>query len=184
MSYFNILLISFGLALDSFAVSICKGLTNGVFKIKNAFIVAIWFSIFQSVMPVIGYLLGNGFYKYLAKFDHFIIFILLFIVASNMLKDIFSNVDINYRLDFKEMLFLAVATSLDALATGVTFSLLKSRIIICSLIIGIICFIISFIGFYIGSRFGIKFKKYALLLGSLILYFLAFKILFEHLRLI
>ena len=183
MDFFEIILIGFGLAMDAFAVSICKGLSMKKIKWKNAIIIAIYFGLFQAIMPVIGFFLGSTFSKFIQKMDHWIAFVLLSAIGVNMIKE--SNDDEgenrNDRADFKTMIVLAIATSIDALAVGITFAFFEVNLWLASLIIGVITFCLSFIGVVIGNKFGDKFQNRAELAGGFILIVIGLKILVEHL---
>ena len=183
MGIIELLLTSFGLGMDAFAVSICKGLSIKKLNIKQCLIVGLYFSIFQGIMPLIGYFLGISFTNIVTSVDHFIIFILLGFIGFNMLKEGLSkDVDvINDSISFKEMIPLSIATSIDALAVGITCAFLDINIIYTVIIISIVTFIMCFIGVYIGNIFGSKYEKKAQIIGGLILIGLSIKILFEHL---
>lgn len=184
MGIFEITLIGLGLAMDAFAVSICKGLSMKKMNWKNAMIIAIYFGIFQAIMPIIGYFLGTTFSELVKSIDHWIAFILLTIIGGNMIKDSKDdeNEKRNDKIDFNTMIVLAIATSIDALAVGVTFAFFKTNIILAVSLIGIITFILSVIGVKIGNRFGDKFQNKAELLGGIILIIIGLKILLEHLK--
>lgn len=182
----EIFLIGVGLAMDAFAVSICKGLTMQKVKKKDVLIIGLFFGGFQALMPLIGWLLGKGFESYITSFDHWIAFILLAIIGGKMLIDGLKGDDNScgcdaFRLDFKELLMLAIATSIDALAIGVTFAFLNYPIVECIAMIGIVTFIISCIGVYIGHIFGSKYEHKAEIAGGIILIIIGLKILLEHL---
>ncbi len=183
MSITEIFFIGIGLAMDAFAVSICKGLSMKKINLKKIFIVGIYFGLFQAIMPLIGYLLGSFFEELVTKVDHWIAFILLLVIGINMIKEIFSKDEEEYNdsLDIKTMIVLAIATSIDALAVGITFAFLQTNILLCISIIGIVTFIISALGVKIGNKFGDKFEKKAQLAGGIILILIGFKILIEHL---
>lgn len=186
MGIFEIVLIGLGLAMDAFAVSICKGLSMKKMNWKNAIIIALYFGIFQALMPIIGYFLGTTFSSLVENVDHWIAFILLAIIGGNMIKDSFDNEceKRNEKVDFKTMIILAIATSIDALAVGVTFAFFKTNVVLAVSIIGIITFILSLIGVKIGNRFGDKFQNKAELTGGIILIIIGIKILLEHLGII
>lgn len=186
MGFTEILLISVGLSADAFAVAICKGLSMKKYDWKKGFIIALYFGLFQAGMPVIGYLLGSTFESFITKIDHWIAFILLCTIGANMIREIFSNDENNSNdlVDFKTMFPLAVATSIDALAVGITFSFLKVNIIAAFTTIGLTTFIISFLGSKIGNKFGDKYEKKAKFVGGLILILIGIKILLEHLSII
>ena len=183
MSTLEVLIISIGLAMDAFAVSVCKGLSMKKFLIKNAIIIALYFGIFQAGMPVIGYFLGTAFSGFVEKIDHWIAFILLAIIGLNMIKE--SRDDEvekrNDKIDFKTMIILAIATSIDALTVGVTFAFFNVNLIFSIICIGIITFVLSIIGVLLGVKFGDKFQNKAELLGGIILILMGLKILLEHL---
>ncbi len=183
MNLYEIILISIGLAMDAFAVSICKGLSMKKINWKSTIIIAIYFGLFQAIMPVFGYLLGSSFSVIVQKLDHWIAFILLAIIGGNMIKE--SKDDEtekrNDKVDFKTMIILAIATSIDALAVGVTFAFFKVNLLFSISVIGIITFVLSFIGVIIGNKFGDKFQNRAELAGGIVLITIGLKILLEHL---
>ena len=183
MEIFGIFLIGVGLAMDAFAVSLCKGLSNKIFSFKKCIIVGLYFGIFQGIMPLIGYVLGISFEELIVSIDHWIAFVLLFLIGFNMMKESFSccNEDLNDNVDFYEMIPLAVATSIDALTVGITFAFLQVNIILAIVIISCVTFLICNFGFLIGNKFGNKYEKRAKLVGGLILIFMCIKILIEHL---
>ena len=186
MSLFEIVLVGIGLAMDAFAVSICKGLSMKKMNWKSAIIIALYFGIFQAIMPIIGYFLGTTFSSFVENIDHWIAFILLAFIGGNMIKE--STDDEvekrNDKVDVKTMLLLAVATSIDALAVGITFAFLKTNIGLAVIIIGSITFLLSIIGVKIGNKFGDKFQNKAELTGGIILIIIGLKILLEHLGII
>lgn len=169
--------------MDAFAVAVCKGLSMSKMKWKNACIVGIYFGGFQALMPLIGYLLGISFQEQIVNIDHWIAFILLGAIGINMIKEAISkdSEKQNDSIKFKDMLILAVATSIDALAVGITFAFLKVNIWLAISLIGVITFIISVAGVKIGNIFGDKYEKKAEFAGGLILILLGVKILLEHL---
>ena len=183
MGIIEILLTGLGLAMDAFAVALCKGLSMKKFDKKKGIIIGLYFGIFQGMMPLIGYLLGTTFQSLITSIDHWIAFVLLGFIGGNMLKEAFSKDEetCNDKVDFKTMLPLAIATSIDALAVGITFAFLKVNIVIAVLSIGIITFIMSFIGSKVGNKFGTKYEKKAQLFGGIILILIGLKILLEHL---
>lgn len=183
MELLEILLIAIGLAMDAFAVSICKGLSMKKMNWKKALIIGGYFGIFQALMPVIGYFLGSTFESLVTKIDHWIAFGLLVLIGANMLKEAFANDEGNYNDDvnFNTMIVLAIATSIDALAVGITFAFLQANIWLSAIIIGIVTFVISTVGVKIGNKFGDKYERKAETVGGLILIFMGIKILFEHL---
>jgi putative Mn2+ efflux pump MntP len=180
-SLFSLFLIAVGLSMDAFAVSICKGLAMKKITLKKACIVGLWFGLFQAIMPTIGYLLGSQFEKYITAIDHWIAFVLLVFIGASMLKEAFSKDEekADDSLDFKTMFMLAVATSIDALAVGVTFAFLNVQIIPAVSFIGIITFTLSVAGVKIGNVFGTKYKSKAEAVGGIILIGMGIKILLE-----
>src|SRR5574344_1680593 len=183
MTIWEIALIGIGLAMDAFAVSICKGLAMKKMNIKNAIIIALYFGIFQAVMPLLGYLLGLRFADAIKNVDHWIAFILLLAIGLNMIKEAIKPSDekMDDSIDMKTMLILAIATSIDALAVGITFAFLQVNIWISITIIGIITFVISLVGVKLGNIFEGKLKNKAEILGGVILILIGLKILLEHL---
>lgn len=187
MSLLSLFLLAIGLSMDAFAVSICKGLATTKITVKKSIIVGLWFGGFQALMPAIGYLVGTSFRDCITSFDHWIAFILLFLIGGNMIKESFSKKDedeeeYNCSLRFKEMLLLAIATSIDALAVGVTFAFLPNVPILPAVaFIGVITFLFSSVGMKIGNIFGTKYKSKAELAGGIILVLIGSKILIEHL---
>ena len=186
MGIFEIFLLGLGLAMDAFAVSICKGLSMKKMNWKNAIIIALYFGIFQALMPLIGYFLGMTFESIVTTFDHWIAFALLTLIGGGMIKESFDNEDEkkNNKVDFKTMVVLALATSIDALAVGITFAFFDVNIILAVSIIGVIAFVLSILGVKIGNRFGDKFQSKAELMGGIILVLLGLKILLEHLEIV
>lgn len=172
--------------MDAFAVSICKGLALKTIKVRQAVIVGLWFGGFQAAMPFLGYLLGAQFKNSLAAIDHWIAFVLLVFIGANMIKEAFGGEEgeADASLGFKTMLLLAVATSIDALAAGVTFAFLEVNIVAAVSFIGMITFLLSMAGVWVGSIFGTKYQSKAELAGGLVLILLGIKILLEHLGLI
>lgn len=182
MGVLELILIAVGLAMDAFAVSVCKGLSMSKMEWKKAVIIGLYFGGFQALMPLIGYVLGVGFEDKIKSLDHWIAFILLVFIGINMIKEAFeTKEESNDKIDFKTMIILSIATSIDALAVGVTFAFLNVNIMLAISLIGIITFIISMIGVKIGNVFGDKYETKAELAGGFILIFLGVKILLEHL---
>lgn len=185
MGLLEILLISVGLAMDAFAVSICKGLSMKKMNWKKAIIIGLWFGAFQGLMPAIGYFLGSTFEKFITSVDHWIAFVLLLFIGGNMIKEAFSKESegSNDDTSFKSMLILAIATSIDALAVGIAYVCAygSKNAAITFLSIGIITFLISVVGVKIGNKFGDKYENKAEFAGGLILILLGTKILLEHL---
>lgn len=180
MNNIEIFLISLGLAMDAFSVSICKGLTMKYKFKRNAFLMSLSFSIFQMLMPLIGYFLGNTLSNKLINFNHIIAFILLTIIGINMIKESYKNEDFNIGLTIKELIFLSIATSIDAMAIGITFAFFNINLVKALLIIGIICFILCLIGVYLGKLIGKKFNYLASIIGGVVLILIGLKILLEH----
>lgn len=178
MSLIEIIIISISLAMDAFAAALCKGLTMKK-NYKNAIIIGLYFGLFQALMPLIGYVFGTFLYG-IDKIDHFIALLLLSVIGITMILESKENKELDDKLDFKTMFILSVATSIDALLVGITFSFLEANIIYCISIIGIITFIISSIGVLIGSKFGIKYGSKAELLGGIILILTGIRIFIEH----
>lgn len=187
MGYLELLLIGVGLAMDAFAVSICKGLNMRKVNKKHCFIIALFFGGFQALMPLIGWIVGRQFERYITMIDHWIAFTLLVIIGGKMVVEVLKGeeeeevcpVEIE-RLDYKELFLLAVATSIDALAVGITFAFLQVSIIPAITIIGVVTFIISAAGVFIGNIFGSKYKSKAELAGGIILILIGTKILLDH----
>ena len=186
MSLIELFILAVGLSMDAFAVSVCKGLSMKKMDWRKAIIISLYFGIFQAVMPVIGYFLGTTFSGFVESVDHWIAFILLAIIGGNMIKDSTDdeNEKRNDNIDIKTMLLLAIATSIDALAVGITFAFFETNIGLAISIIGLITFILSIIGVKIGNRFGDKFQNKAELTGGIILIIIGLKILLEHLGII
>lgn len=193
MGLLELIILSVGLAMDAFAVSVCKGLAMKSIDMRKASVCGVWFGTFQAAMPVIGYFAGVSFASYIEEFDHWIAFILLLAIGGNMIREALSaGVDeADDSLGFKTMFMMAIATSIDALAVGITFVCVPVNIIsgisvhintlIAALIIGIITFVISSAGVWAGSIFGLKYKSKAETAGGLVLIILGIKILVEHL---
>lgn len=181
MNLFDIIMTSFALALDAFAVSICKGIVIKKNKYKKSIIIGLYFGIFQLVMTLIGYSFGSMFYNLIINFDHWIAFIFLLVIGINMIKESFCNDEINDNIDIREMLLLSIATSIDALVIGITLSLFKINILFVILIIGIITFTLSGLGVLFGNKINKRLSIKAEIIGGIILIILGFKILIEHL---
>lgn len=192
MDIIEILFLAVGLSMDAFAVSVCKGLALSEISFKKAAICGVWFGGFQALMPMIGYLLGAGFTGYITGITPWIAFVLLSLIGGNMIKEAISGNEekANDNLGIKVMFTMAVATSIDALAVGVTFACVPVSIFsgaggllntfVGVIIIGITTFILSCIGVKIGNVFGLKYKSKAELFGGIILICLGLKILLEH----
>ncbi len=186
MSLLSLFILAIGLSMDACSVAICKGLATPKITFKKAAIVGLWFGGFQALMPAIGYVAGYRFQDLITSWDHWIAFILLAIIGGKMVKDAFSKEDEEEcscdSLAPKQMFPMAVATSIDALAVGVTFAFLPDVPIIPAVaFIGVITFLLSALGMKIGNVFGVKFKSKAQLAGGIILIVLGTKILIEHL---
>lgn len=187
MSILEILLLGIGLSMDAFAVSICKGLSTKKLQIKHYLIIGAWFGGFQALMPTIGYFLGSTFEQYITAFDHWVAFVLLAAIGANMIKESFSKEksETNSSFAFKTMLLMALATSIDALAVGITFALLPDvNVPLAVCLIGVTTFVCSAAGLKIGNLFGLRYKAKAELAGGIILILIGLKILLEHLGVI
>lgn len=184
MSLFSLFLLAVGLSMDAFAVAVCKGLATPKITLKKACVVGLWFGAFQALMPTLGYLVGYRFQEKITAIDHWIAFVLLVFIGANMIRESFSKEEegANASLAFKEMLLLAIATSIDALAVGVTFAFLPDIPILPAVsFIGVITFLLSALGMKVGNVFGTKYKARAELVGGIILILIGSKILIEHL---
>lgn len=180
MSLIELFILAVGLSMDAFAVSICKGLSLRKIKAKHMCIAGLWFGGFQALMPLIGYFLGSFFSEMIEQYDHWVAFILLAIIGGNMIKESFGkDENVDSAMDFKSMLLLAIATSIDALAVGVTFAFLQVQIVPAVSFIGVVTFIFSAVGIKIGSLFGTKYRSKAELFGGIVLVLIGFKILLE-----
>lgn len=181
MQTLELLVIAIGLSMDAFAVAICKGLSLRTARWSHACIVGCYFGGFQALMPVLGYVLGRQFSEYIQAYDHWVAFGLLGFVGIRMIVESRQACPVvTDSLDMRSMLVLSVATSIDALAVGITFSFLQVQILPAAASIGIVTFTLSFIGMRIGSAFGTRFKAGAELAGGIILIAMGAKILFEH----
>ncbi len=181
MGLWELFVVAVGLSADAFAVSICKGLSLERIQKKYCIIIGLYFGGFQALMPVIGYLLGVGFQSLIANIDHWIAFVLLSIIGFNMIKESrCKNEKMEESFSLRVMLPLAVATSIDALAVGVTFAFLKVSIVPAVSFIGVITFLLSGVGLLIGNKFGCRYKSKAELAGGIILIVMGLKILLEH----
>ena len=192
MSIIEIILLSFGLAMDAFAVSICKGLTLKKMDWKKSLIAGGYFGAFQAIMPLIGYFLiilfkqNEAISNFITKYDHWIAFVLLIIIGINMISESFAKEEVDGNFGFKTMFVLAIATSIDALSVGITFATMELaiNIYLTVLIIGGITFILSALGVFIGNVFGLKFKQPAEIVGGLVLILIGLKILLNGLGII
>lgn len=183
MGMMELFLIAVGLSMDAFAVSICKGLSVRKATVKQSLTVGAYFGGFQTLMPTLGFLLGVQFESFIVSIDHWIAFVLLAFIGGNMIRESFQKdeEEMNASFDFKTMLPLAIATSIDALAMGVTFAFLQVDIVPAVLFIGVITFVLSAIGLKVGNVFGAKYKSRAELFGGVVLVLMGVKILLEHL---
>lgn len=180
MNILELFILAVGLSMDAFAVSICKGLSLGKIQKKHMAIAGAWFGGFQALMPLIGYFAGRFFAEKLTQYDHWVAFILLLFIGGSMIKEsLCEEEESNDAMDIKTMFLLAVATSIDALAVGVTFAFLKVAIIPAVVFIGVVTFVCSAVGIKIGSIFGTKYKSKAELCGGIILILIGLKILLE-----
>ena len=185
MSFSELLLIAVGLSMDAFAVSVCKGLSVQKLKPRHALLVGLYFGGFQALMPVLGWLLGYRFETLITRYDHWVAFVLLALIGGNMIRESFSQEEeLNDDFGVKTMLLLAVATSIDALAVGITFAFLSVKILPAAGTIGLTTFLLSILGIYIGHVFGARWKSRAERVGGVILILIGLKILLEHLGLI
>lgn len=186
MDLVSIVVIAIGLSMDAFAAAIGKGLDMKKIDYKWALFVALFFGGFQALMPILGWLLGSQFHKYIYGFDHWIAFFLLLFIGGKMIFESFKDECevAEAKRSYKELLILAIATSVDALAVGLTFALLKIDVLFSSFIIGVITFGLSFLGVVLGNKFGCKYKDKAELCGGIILVLIGLKILLEHLNIL
>lgn len=185
MTILELFIIAVGLSMDAFAVSVCKGLAMNDSSLKKAIKVGMWFGGFQAFMPLVGFFLGLRFEESISAYDHWIAFALLALIGINMVREAIKkgdNCDVDSgSLELKVMLPMAVATSIDALAVGITFAILKVNILPAVSFIGIITFTLSVLGVKAGCIFGTKYKSKAELAGGIILILLGLKILLDHL---
>lgn len=185
MTFFELFLIGIGLSMDAFAVSICKGLSMQKIDKKYTLCIGLFFGGFQALMPLTGYLLGSKFSGYIERFDHWIAFVLLALIGFNMIKESREEEEEEEKpyagVNFKELLILAVATSIDALAVGVSFAFLGVHIAPAVTLIGCTTFVLTLVGVWVGNLFGSRYKSRAELTGGIILILIGVKILLEHL---
>ncbi len=187
MGILELFLIGVGLSMDAFAVSICRGLAMQRLNWKNAVVIGLYFGGFQALMPFTGWLLGSTFARYIQSVDHWVALILLVFIGVNMIREAMGDEEeeeesyLEEKLDHKQMFLMAVATSIDALAVGVTFAFLNVSIVPAISIIGCTTFALSIIGVVVGNFFGMRYKKRAEIIGGVILILLGVKILLEHL---
>ena len=181
----ELFLIGISLSMDAFAVSVCKGLSMKTIHRKGTFVTALFFGGFQALMPLIGWMLGKQFEKYIVAVDHWIAFLLLAFIGVNMIREALSEEDqscpASYALDYRELLMLAIATSIDALAVGITFAFLQVEILPAITLIGCTTFVLSLVGVLVGHKFGSKYQQRAAIAGGVILILIGLKILLEHL---
>lgn len=188
MSFIELFIIAVSLAMDAFAVSISNGLMLPKIRIRHAVTFGAFFGVFQFIMPLIGYFLASSFSAYITAFDHWIAFILLALIGGNMIKESFSDEEEDTEvvqaniMSFKNLTMLAIATSIDALAVGVTFALVDSgNIWFSCTVIGVVAFVISYIGVMLGKKISGVFQTYAARVGGCVLIIIGLKILIEHL---
>lgn len=186
MKLLEIFLIGVGLSMDAFAVAVCKGLNMKKINYLHTVIIALFFGAFQAIMPFLGWFLGKQFESYITNIDHWVAFVLLGIIGGKMIYEALTEKEEDAcpndeKLDIKELFLLAVATSIDALAVGITFAFLKVNIWSSISIIGVTTFILSCVGVAIGNHFGAKYQSKAELAGGIILVLIGLKILLEHL---
>lgn len=179
MGIWELFVLAVGLSMDAFAVSVCKGLSLGKIKWKHMCIAGLWFGGFQALMPLAGYFLGSLFADIFTKYAHWIAFVLLVFIGGSMIKEAFGKEEINASMNFQSMLLLAVATSIDALAVGVSFAFLQVKIIPAVSFIGVITFLFSAVGVKIGSIFGDKYRSKAEICGGAILILIGLKTLLD-----
>ena len=191
MGIIELALIAVGLSMDAFAVSVCKGLGMRRLRLGQAFVIALFFGGFQALMPLAGWALGEGFRSYITPIDHWIAFVLLAFIGGKMLYDAFSDdgddevaAGESEHLDLRELVMLAIATSIDALAVGISFAFLQVDIAPAVSLIGVITFGLSFVGVAVGHLFGARFEKPATIVGGIVLILIGAKILLEHLGVI
>lgn len=186
MSFLELFILAVALSMDAFAVAICKGLATKKVRIKHMAICGAWFGVFQALMPLIGYFLGSLFRDYIVAVDHWIAFVLLAIIGVNMIKEAFECCceQANDSFAFGTMLTMAVATSIDALAAGISLAMSDADIWLSVVLIGVITFTLSALGVKVGNVFGSRYQKPAQLVGGIALVVMGFKILLEHLGII
>ena len=181
------LLVGVGLSMDAFAVSVCKGLCMKCLNMRQAVVIALFFGGFQGLMPLVGWALGTQFEQFITPVDHWIAFVLLALIGSKMLWDSFHEDDeelacpADGRLDLRELTMMAIATSIDALAVGITFAFLKVDIVASIAVIGVTTVLLSLVGVAVGHRFGARYEKAATIAGGIVLILIGLKILLEHL---
>lgn len=187
MGLTELLLVAVGLSMDAFAVAICRGLNMTKINYRHSIIIALFFGFFQGLMPLIGWLLGTRFEQYISSVDHWVAFVLLGFIGGKMIYEALrpeeeETEQPDGELNLKELFVMAIATSIDALAVGITFAILPGIDIWSSIgLIGIVTFALSFLGVLIGNRFGARYKKKAELFGGIVLVLIGIKILIDHL---
>ncbi|MEY8562936.1 manganese efflux pump MntP family protein [Eggerthellaceae bacterium 3-80] len=187
MGFVELFLIAIGLSMDAFAVSVCKGLCMKRLNVRQALIIGLFFGIFQAGMPLIGWFLGKQFESFITPIDHWIAFALLAFIGAKMLFDAFREDDealvcpADGKLDYRELVMLAIATSIDALAVGITFAFLQVSIVPAVCLIGATTFVLSVVGVVLGHRVGARYEKAASIIGGVVLILIGLKILLEHL---
>ena len=184
MGFWELFILAVGLSMDAFAVSVCKGLSLRKIKAKHMCLAGIWFGGFQALMPLVGYFLGSFFADVITKYSHWIAFALLAFLGAKMIKESFESEELDDNMGWKTMLVLAVATSIDASAVGVTFAFLDVNILFAVIVIGVTTFAFSAAGVKIGSVFGEKYKSKAEIAGGIILILIGLKILLDGLGII
>lgn len=190
MGFVELFLIAVGLSMDAFAVSVCKGLCMKRLDIRRAVVIALFFGVFQMVMPLVGWALGTQFEQYITPIDHWIAFVLLGFIGGKMLWEAFwgkgdeTTCEIEEKLDIPELTMLAVATSIDALAVGITFAFLGVDIVPSVVLIGVTTFVLALVGVAVGHRFGARYEKLATVVGGIVLVLIGTKILLEHLGIV
>ncbi|MBO7509544.1 MAG: manganese efflux pump [Bacteroidales bacterium] len=190
MEHWEIMMIAFGVSMDAFAVSVGKGLSLPRIKPRHSISVALWFGGFQALMPLLGYCLGRSFASLMERFDHWTAFALLALIGGNMMREALREPRVQDDAEttshasdfgFRTMLGLAIATSIDALACGVSFAMLGCNIWLCVLVIGLVTASFSVVGLYLGHRVGSRFRRNSTLAGGILLILIGLKILIEHL---
>lgn len=189
MGFIELLLVGAGLSMDAFAVAVCKGLNMRKINYTHSLVIALFFGGFQALMPFIGWAAANFFRDKMTSVDHWVAFALLVFIGGKMVYEALyekddKNQHENEKIDFKELFMMAIATSIDALAVGITFAFLNVNIAAAVTVIGLTTFILSFAGVVIGNRFGSVYKRKAEIAGGVVLIFLGIKILLEHLNIL
>ncbi|RDB61258.1 hypothetical protein C1878_12290 [Gordonibacter sp. 28C] len=190
MGFVELFLVAVGLSMDAFAVSVCKGLCMKRLDVRQGVVIALFFGGFQALMPLAGWALGTQFEQYITPVDHWIAFVLLAFIGGKMLWDAFRGGEeelscpADGKLDLRELVMLSVATSIDALAVGITFAFLRVDIVSSVALIGVTTFVLSLAGVAVGHRFGARYEKTATVVGGVVLILIGTKILLEHLGVI